>query len=94
MPSDTKERISIFPAVAVIVGAPDVPHFPPVKAAVPLPVAAACFRSKIKDLPAAAAGIVKVHAVEAVSVAVCTDPLVRAIVLAEVTVPITTTDSV
>ena len=62
--------MSILPAVAVIVGAPAVGHFTLVKVAVPLPVAAACFRSRMNDLPAVAVGIVKVQAVEAVSVAV------------------------
>jgi hypothetical protein len=38
--------------------------------------------------------MVKVHAVDAVNVAVCTVPLVRLIVDAVVTVPIATTDSV
>jgi hypothetical protein len=62
--------MSILPAVAVIVGAPDVPHLTPVKVAVPLPVVAACFNSNVNDLPAAAVGIVNVQAVEAVKVAV------------------------
>ena len=93
VPSATKVRMSILPAVAVIVGAPAVPHLTPVKVAVPLPVAAACFSNKTKDLPAVAVGIVNVQAVEAVRVAVCTVPLVSAIVLAVVTVPIATTDS-
>ena len=62
--------MSILPAVAVIVGAPAVPHFTPVNVAVPLPVDAACLSSSTKDLPAVAVGIVNVHAVEAVSVAV------------------------
>jgi hypothetical protein len=70
VPSATKDRMSIFPAVAVIVGVPAALHFTPVKVAVPLPVDAACFNNKINDLPAVAVGIVKVQAVEAVKVAV------------------------
>ena len=62
--------MSIFPAVAVIVGAPEEFHFTPVNVAVPLPVDAACLSNKTNDLPAVAVGIVKVLAVDAVSVAV------------------------
>jgi hypothetical protein len=83
--------MSIFPAVAVIVGAPAVGNLTPVKVAVPLPVEAACLSNRIKDFPAVAVGIVKVQAVDAVKVAVCTVPLVKEIVLDEVTVPILTT---
>ena len=93
VPSAINVRISILPAVAVIVGAPAVPHFTLVNVAVPLPVDAACFSNRTKLLPATLAGIVNVQAVDAVRVAVCTVPLVRAIVLVVVTVPITTTDS-
>ena len=70
VPSAMKVRMSIFPAVAVIVGAPAVPHFTPVNVAVPLPVDAACLSNNTKDLPAVAVGIVIVQAVDAVSVAV------------------------
>ena len=91
VPSETKVRISILPAVAVIVGAPAVGHFTLVNVAVPLPVVAACFRSRMNDLPAVAVGIVNVQAVEAVRVAVWTVPLVRLIVFDVVTVPIATT---
>jgi hypothetical protein len=91
VPSETKDKISIFPAVAVIVGAPAVDHFTPVKVAVPLPVVAACFRSKTKDFPAVAVGIVNVQAVDAVRVAVWTVPLVKLSVFDVVTVPIATT---
>jgi hypothetical protein len=70
VPSATKDSMSIFPAVAVIVGAPAVPHLTPVNVAVPLPVDAACLSNKINDLPAVAVGIVNVQAVEAVNVAV------------------------
>lgn len=93
VPSETNVRMSIFPAVAVIVGAPEVPHFTLVNVAVPLPVEAACFSSSTKDLPAVAVGIVNVQAVDAVNVAVCTVPDVNAMVFDEVTVPIATTDS-
>ena len=93
-PSEINVKISIFPAVAVIVGVPVEPHFTPVNVAVPLPVDAACFNSNTNDLPATAVGIVNVQAVLAVSVAVCTVPPVKAIVDAVVTVPIATTDSV
>ena len=93
MPSEIKVKISILPAVAVIVGAPAVPHFTEVNVAVPLPVAAACLSSKTKDFPAVAVGIVKVQAVDAVNVAVWTVPLVNAKVDELVTVPIATTDS-
>jgi hypothetical protein len=86
--------MSIFPAVAVIVGAPAVPHLTPVKVAVPLPVEAACFKSKMKDLPAVAVGMVNVQAVEAVSVAVMTVPDVIEMVEVVVTVPIAVTASV
>jgi len=86
--------MSILPAVAVMVGAPATFHFTLVNVAVPLPVAAACFRSRMKDLPAVAVGIVNVQAVEAVRVAVWTVPLVRLIVFVVVTVPIATTLSI
>jgi len=85
--------MSIFPAVAVIVGAPAVPNFTPVNVAVPLPVAAACLSNKTNYLPAVAVGIVNVQAVDAVRVAVCTVPLVKDNVLEVVTVPIATTVS-
>ena len=94
VPSATNDRMSIAPAVAVMVGAPAVPNLTPVKVAVPFPVAAACLSRRIKDLPAVAVGIVNVHAVEAVNVAVWIVPLVSAIVFAVVTVPIATTLSV
>ena len=93
VPSAKKVRISIVPAVEVIVGAPDVPHFTPVNVAVPLPVDAACFNINTKDLPAVAVGMVNVQAVDAVRVAVCTVPLVNERVLEVVTVPMVTTDS-
>jgi hypothetical protein len=70
VPSHTKVRISILPAVAVIVGAPAVPHLTEVNVAVPLPVDAACFSSIMNEVPAVAVGMVNVQAVEAVNVAV------------------------
>ncbi len=94
VPSATKVRISILPAVAVIVGAPAEPNFTDVNVAVPLPVAAACLSKRINDLPAVAVGMVNVQAVDAVKVAVCTVPLVNDNVLELVTVPIATTPSV
>lgn len=69
-PSATKDNISILPAVAVMVGAVPAGHLTLVNVAVPLPVAAACLRYRVNDFPAVAVGIVNVHAVEAVSVAV------------------------
>ena len=93
VPSAKKVRMSILPAVAVIVGAPALPHFTKLKVAVPFPVDAACFNNNTNDLPAVAVGIVNVQAVDAVNVAVCTVPLVKDMVLELVTVPITTTDS-
>ena len=93
VPSAIKVKMSILPAVAVIVGAPAVPNFTPVNVAVPLPVVAACFNNSTKDFPAVAVGMVNVQAVEAVKVAVCTVPLVKDKVLELVTVPIATTVS-
>ena len=86
--------MSIFPAVAVIVGAPDVPNLTPVNVAVPPPVVAACLSNNTKDLPAVAVGIVKVQAVDAVNVAVCTVPSVNVNVADDVTVPIALSVSV
>ena len=80
-------------ATAVIVGAPAVPHLTPVNVAVPFPVLAACLSNRTKDFPATFAGIVNVQAVDAVNVAVCTVPLVNAIVEEVVTVPMATTAS-
>ena len=86
--------MSILPAVAVIVGAPAVPHLTLVNVADQFPVLAACLSKSTKDFPAVAVGIVNVQAVDAVSVAVCTVPFVNVIVLLVVTVPIVTTPSV
>ena len=94
MPSAIKLKMSILPAVAVMVGAPAALNLTPVNVAVPFPVVAACFKSKTNDLPAVAVGMVNVQAVDAVNVAVCTVPLVKDNVLALVTVPIETTPSV
>ena len=93
MPSAIKVKISIFPAVAVMVGAPAVPNITLVKVAVPLPVVAACLSKSTKDLPAVAVGMVNVQAVEAVRVAVWTVPDVSDKVEELVTVPMATTDS-
>ena len=76
VPSETKERISILPAAAVIVGAPVELHLTEVNVAVPFPVAAACLSNNVNDFPATMAGIVNVQAVEAVNVAVWIVPLV------------------
>jgi hypothetical protein len=70
VPSDTNEKISIFPAVVVTTGADAEFHLTLVKVAVPPPVEAACLSNKINDLPAVAVGIVNVQAVDAVKVAV------------------------
>ena len=67
VPSEINDKISILPAVAVIVGAPAVPHLTEVNVAVPFPVAAACLSSITNDLPAVAVGIVNVVACDAVS---------------------------
>ena len=94
VPSAMNVNMSILPAVAVIVGAPADAHLTPVKVAVPLPVAAACFRRSVKDLPAVAVGMVNVQAVEAVRVAVMIVPDAMEIVAELVTVPRATTVSV
>jgi hypothetical protein len=62
------DNMSILPAVAVIVGAPALPHLTPVKVAVV--GVAACLSSMTNDLPAVAVGIVKVQGVADVNVAV------------------------
>ena len=87
VPSATNVKMSIFPAAAVMVGAPAELHLTLVNVAVPLPVVAACLRSRIKLLPAVAVGIVNTHAVDAVSVAVWTVPLFKANVFVATTVP-------
>ena len=94
VPSETKLRISIFPAVAVIVGAPLAPHLTEEKVAVPLPVVVACLSRRMNDLPVVGVGNVNVQAVDAVKVAICTVPLVSPMVFEVVTVPIETTPSV
>ena len=70
VPLATKVRISIAPAVAVIVGAVPPGNFTDVKTAVPLPVVAAWVTISMNDLPAVAVGIVNVQAVDAVNVTV------------------------
>ena len=94
VPSATNVKMSILPAVAVTVGVPPLFHFTLVNVAVPLPVVAACFRSKMNDFPAVAVGIVNVQAVEAVSVAVSTVPAAMLSVDVVVTVPTAVTVSV
>lgn len=94
VPSEKKDKMSMRPAVAVIVGAPDVPHFTPVNVAVPLPVVAAWRNNSTKLFPAVAVGIVNVQAVLAVRVAVITVPLVSEMVAELVTVPRAVTPSV
>jgi hypothetical protein len=86
--------MSILPAVAVIVGAPELFHFTLVNVAVPLPVVAACFRRRMNDLPAVAVGMVNTQAVEAVRVAVSTVPAAMLSVDVVVTVPTAVTVSV
>jgi len=66
VPSAMNDNISILPAVAVIVGAPALPHLTLVNVAVV--GVAACLSSITNDLPAVAVGIVKVHGVDAVNV--------------------------
>ena len=92
VPSAMNDSMSIFPAVAVIVGAPALPHLTPEKVAVV--GVAACLSNITNDLPAVAVGIVKVQGVAEVKVAVCTVPEVRDIVEELVTVPIATTLSI
>ena len=94
MPSDTKDKISIFATIAVIVGAPAVPHLTLVNVAVVAVPDTGVFSNRIKDFPAPTVGIVKVHGVALVSVAVNTVPDVIAKVAAAPTVPDATTDSV
>ena len=61
--------MSLAEAVAVIVGAVPPDHLTLVNVAVVMPEDA-CVRIRIKDLPAVAVGMVNVHGVEDVSVAV------------------------
>ena len=68
--------MSNLPTVAVIVGAPAVPHLTLVKVAVVAVPDAGCLSSKVNDLPAVAVGMVNVQAVADVSVAVNTVPAV------------------
>ena len=94
VPSDTKVRMSILPTVAVMVGAPEALNFTPVNVAVVAVPDAGCLSSKMNDLPAVAVGIVNVHAVAEVSVAVSTVPAVIARVAEAPTVPLATMVSV
>ena len=86
--------MSNLPSVAVIVGAPDDPHLTPVNVAVVAEPAAGCLSNNVKDLPAVAVGIVNVHAVADVNVAVKIVPAVIAKVAVEPTVPLATMVSV
>jgi len=81
-----KVNMSTADAVAVIVGADPLGHLTPVKLAVVIPDAA-CVSLSMKDFPAVAVGIVNVHGVLAVNVAVSTVPVVNDNVLVEPTVP-------
>ena len=85
--------MSTADAVAVIVGAVPPANLTPVKVAVVIPVAA-WVSLRINDVPAVAVGIVNVHGVEAVNVAVWTVPVVIVKVCAAPTVPMATTVSV
>jgi hypothetical protein len=86
--------MSILPTVAVMVGAPDEFHFTLVNVAVVAVPDAGCLSSKMNDLPAVAVGMVNVHAVAEVSVAVSTVPAVIARVAEAPTVPLATMVSV
>lgn len=77
-----------------MVGAPADPHLTLVNVAAVAEPAAGCLSSKMNDLPAVAVGIVNVHAVAVVSVAVNTVPEVIARVAAAPTVPLATMVSV
>ena len=94
MPSATNVRMSILPTVAVMVGAPEALNFTPVNVAVVAVPDAGCLSSKMNDLPAVAVGMVNVHAVAEVSVAVSTVPAVIARVADAPTVPLATMVSV
>jgi hypothetical protein len=74
VPSEINDKMSILPTVGVIVGAPFVPHLTPVNVAVVAVPEAGCLSNSKKDLPATIAGIVNVHAVAEVRVAVKTVP--------------------
>ena len=94
VPSATKAIMSNLPTVAVIVGAPAVPHFTPVNVAVVAVPDAGCLSSKVNDLPAVAVGIVNVQGVAEVKVAVKIVPAVIAKVADAPTVPLATMVSV
>jgi hypothetical protein len=70
VPSEINDKMSILPTVAVIVGAPNVPHLTSVNVAVVAVPEAGCLSNNKNDLPAVAVGIVNVQAVADVSVAV------------------------
>ena len=77
-----------------MVGAPEELNFTPVNVAVVAVPDAGCLSSKMNDLPAVAVGMVNVHAVAEVSVAVSTVPAVIARVAEAPTVPLATMVSV
>ena len=77
-----------------MVGAPEALNFTPVNVAVVAVPDAGCLSSKMNDLPAVAVGMVNVHAVAEVSVAVSTVPAVIARVAEAPTVPLATMVSV
>lgn len=86
VPLETKLKMSTADAVAVIVGAVPAGHFTLVNVAVVMPDDA-CVRIKMNDLPAAAVGMVNVHGVDAVNVALNTVPVANDRVLDAPTVP-------
>lgn len=93
VPSDAKDNRSIFPVVAVIVGAPAAGHLTPVNVAVVGVPDDGCLSSNTNEAPATAVGIVKVHAVADVRVAVMTVPVEMSRVADAPTVPLVTTPS-
>jgi hypothetical protein len=86
--------MSNLPTVAVMVGAPAVPHLTLVKVAVVAEPEAGCLSNKVNDLPAVAVGIVNVQGVAEVKVAVKIVPAVIAKVADAPTVPLATIVSV
>ena len=78
---------SILPTAAVIVGAPVVPHFTLVNAAVVGVPDAGCLSIKVNEAPAATVGMVNVHGVAEVRVAVMIVPDVITKVDVDPTVP-------
>jgi hypothetical protein len=81
-----KVNMSTADADEVIVGAVPLGHLTLVKVAVVMPDGA-CVSMSMNDFPAVGVGIVNVHGVLAVNVAVSTVPVVNDKVLVEPTVP-------